>query len=154
MAITRHGVNRQDVGPLMRCSFEETVDILMTAAAHSELDKMQGVSENIIVGQMMPGGTGHFDLMLSAERCKSAMEIGGGGMDHLNLVGNSFFNMNSPSGGGFSPGGTGFGQTPGSQTPVGIFGSPNNMGMSPTGAFSPAQTDASGMSPGNYSAFD
>ena len=25
MAITRHGVNRQDVGALMRCSFEETV---------------------------------------------------------------------------------------------------------------------------------
>ena len=25
MAITRHGVNRQNVGALMRCSFEETV---------------------------------------------------------------------------------------------------------------------------------
>ncbi len=25
MAITRHGVNRQEVGALMRCSFEETV---------------------------------------------------------------------------------------------------------------------------------
>lgn len=25
MAITRHGINRQNVGPLMRCSFEETV---------------------------------------------------------------------------------------------------------------------------------
>lgn len=25
MAITRHGVNRQDTGPLMKCSFEETV---------------------------------------------------------------------------------------------------------------------------------
>lgn len=25
MAITRHGINRQEVGALMRCSFEETV---------------------------------------------------------------------------------------------------------------------------------
>lgn len=25
MAITRHGINRQDTGPLMKCSFEETV---------------------------------------------------------------------------------------------------------------------------------
>ena len=25
MAITRHGVNRQDTGPLSKCSFEETV---------------------------------------------------------------------------------------------------------------------------------
>lgn len=28
MAITRHGINRQENGPLAQCSFEETVDIL------------------------------------------------------------------------------------------------------------------------------
>lgn len=27
MAVTRHGINRQDVGPLMKCSFEETVGV-------------------------------------------------------------------------------------------------------------------------------
>ena len=27
MAITRHGINRQEVGALMRCSFEETVNL-------------------------------------------------------------------------------------------------------------------------------
>src|ERR1700694_3151612 len=27
MAITRHGINRADTGALMRCSFEETVDL-------------------------------------------------------------------------------------------------------------------------------
>lgn len=42
MAITRHGINRQEVGALMRCSFEETVDILMEAAAHSEVDPVKG----------------------------------------------------------------------------------------------------------------
>ncbi len=28
MAITRHGINRTEHGPLQQCSFEETVDIL------------------------------------------------------------------------------------------------------------------------------
>ena len=28
MAITRHGINRNENGPLAQCSFEETVDIL------------------------------------------------------------------------------------------------------------------------------
>jgi RNA polymerase Rpb1, domain 5 len=28
MAITRHGINRTENGPLQQCSFEETVDIL------------------------------------------------------------------------------------------------------------------------------
>jgi len=26
MAINRHGINRNDSGPLLKCSFEETVD--------------------------------------------------------------------------------------------------------------------------------
>lgn len=58
MAITRHGINRQDTGALMRCSFEETVDVLMDAAAHAETDPMRGVSENIIMGQLPRMGTG------------------------------------------------------------------------------------------------
>jgi len=58
MAITRHGINRQDTGALMRCSFEETVDVLMDAASHAELDPMRGVSENIILGQLPRMGTG------------------------------------------------------------------------------------------------
>ena len=38
LAITRHGINRVDSGALMRCSFEETVDVLMEAAMYSESD--------------------------------------------------------------------------------------------------------------------
>ena len=33
MAITRHGINRQENGPLAQCSFEETVDILFRHGA-------------------------------------------------------------------------------------------------------------------------
>merc|ERR1719362_1815151 len=75
MAITRHGINRQDTGALMRCSFEETVDVLMEAASHAEVDPMKGVSENIILGQMPRMGTACFDLLLDAEKCKYGIEI-------------------------------------------------------------------------------
>lgn len=75
MAITRHGINRQDTGALMRCSFEETVDVLMDAAAHAETDPMRGVSENIIMGQLPKMGTGCFDLLLDAEKCRFGIEI-------------------------------------------------------------------------------
>ncbi|KAK9384066.1 DNA-directed RNA polymerase II subunit RPB1 [Kockiozyma suomiensis] len=64
MAITRHGINRADTGALMRCSFEETVEILLEAASAAELDDCRGVSENIMLGQLAPLGTGDFDLML------------------------------------------------------------------------------------------
>lgn len=42
MAISRHGINRQEMGALMRCSFEETVDILTEAAVHTEQDFIKG----------------------------------------------------------------------------------------------------------------
>jgi DNA-directed RNA polymerase II subunit RPB1 len=62
--VTRHGINRADNGALMRCSFEETVEILLEAAAFGELDDCRGVSENLILGQMAPAGTGEFDIYL------------------------------------------------------------------------------------------
>lgn len=49
MAITRHGINRQDVGALMRCSFEETADILMEAAVHAEQDPVKGNMHDFMV---------------------------------------------------------------------------------------------------------
>jgi DNA-directed RNA polymerase II subunit RPB1 len=37
VAITRHGINRADTGALMRCSFEETVEILTAVGASRRL---------------------------------------------------------------------------------------------------------------------
>ena len=51
------------------------VDILMEAAAHGEMDPLKGVSECIMMGKMAKIGTGSFDLMLDAEKCKYGMEI-------------------------------------------------------------------------------
>ena len=58
---------------------------MVEAAFHAEVDHLLGVSENIILGQLPPIGTGCFSLMLDAEKCKEGMEIplnigGGNGM--------------------------------------------------------------------------
>ena len=103
MAITRHGINRQDTGALMRCSFEETVDVLMEAASHAEVDPMRGVSENIILGQMPKMGTACFDLLLDAEKCKYGIEIPmniGAGM----MGGGMFFGAAHSPGPAMTPG--------------------------------------------------
>ena len=56
----------------------------MESSALAEVDNLRGVSENIILGQLPPIGTGSFTLMLDAEKCKEGMEIPlnvmGGGM--------------------------------------------------------------------------
>ena len=73
MAITRHGINRADTGALMRCSFEETVEILLEAAACGELDDCRGVSENVMLGQLAPLGTGELDIFLDQNMLNSVI---------------------------------------------------------------------------------
>ncbi|KAG2453789.1 hypothetical protein HYH02_001998 [Chlamydomonas schloesseri] len=75
MAITRHGINRNGNGPLTQCSFEETVDILYRAAMFGERDKLMGVSDNIMMGNMCPLGTGSFDLLLDESALESAFDV-------------------------------------------------------------------------------
>lgn len=47
----------------------------MEAAAHGEVDPVRGVSECIMLGQFARLGTGSFDLLLDAEKCKEGMEL-------------------------------------------------------------------------------
>jgi len=47
----------------------------MEAAAHGETDPVRGVSEAIMLGQLAKVGTGSFDLLLDAEKCKLGMEL-------------------------------------------------------------------------------
>lgn len=67
MSIARHGINRIDSGVLRKCSFEETVEILLEGSVHSENDHLSGITENIIVGQIAPMGTGGFNLKVDTK---------------------------------------------------------------------------------------
>ena len=57
-SINRHGINRGDIGPLAKCSFEETTEMLTNAAIFADVDRVNGVSASIMLGQVPPGGTG------------------------------------------------------------------------------------------------
>jgi DNA-directed RNA polymerase II subunit RPB1 len=67
MSIDRHGINRSDIGPLAKSSFEETTDMLVNAAIFSEYDHINGVSANVMLGQKVPCGTGDVDILLDEE---------------------------------------------------------------------------------------
>jgi DNA-directed RNA polymerase II subunit RPB1 len=176
MAITRHGINRADTGALMRCSFEETVEILLEAAAVGELDDCRGISENVMLGQLAPMGTGELEVLLDPKMLETVMSDNG----RMRLVPGltskdadsaaTPYDSTSPLGGdylgtpdysaNFSPI-----QMPGSQSPTGFetsystsgYGSatspysmaksPNYTGYSPQSPFS----GTSPVSPGGFS---
>jgi DNA-directed RNA polymerase II subunit RPB1 len=63
-SIFRHGVNKDDIGPIAKASFEETPEMFLQAARHGELDNMRGVSANVMCGQEGYYGTSAFKVML------------------------------------------------------------------------------------------
>ena len=63
--IGRHGVSGEKESILARAAFEMTVRHLFDAAARGEVDELRGVTENVIVGQLIPVGTGIVELYMA-----------------------------------------------------------------------------------------
>jgi DNA-directed RNA polymerase II subunit RPB1 len=151
-AVTRHGINRADTGALMRCSFEETVEILLEAAATGELDDCRGISENVMLGQMAPMGTGNFDTLLDPKMLETVisdnsrmglmpgMPVKDGDVegaatpyDSGSPMADSGYNsLSSPMAGNFSPI-----QGAGSETPNGFGTEYGGSGFGGVGSMSP-----------------
>ena len=65
MSIDRHGINaRGELGPLAKCSFEQTDAMLINAGVFAERDRINGVSANVMLGQIAPCGTGDCEVLL------------------------------------------------------------------------------------------
>ena len=63
LGITRFGLSKMRDSVLQLASFEKTPDHLFEAAWHMKKDKIEGVSECIIMGQSMSVGTGAFQVV-------------------------------------------------------------------------------------------
>jgi DNA-directed RNA polymerase II subunit RPB1 len=74
MPIDRHGINRGNAGPLAKSSFEETIDQLLQAGVHGKVDNMDGVSANIMMGQIAPAGTGFPQILLDEKMMVEEMK--------------------------------------------------------------------------------
>ncbi|RPJ52659.1 MAG: DNA-directed RNA polymerase subunit A'', partial [Methanobacteriota archaeon] len=61
--IGRHGIAGEKESVLSRAAFEVTVNHLLDAAVANEVDELNGVTENIIVGQPIQLGTGDVKLI-------------------------------------------------------------------------------------------
>jgi DNA-directed RNA polymerase subunit A' len=63
--IGRHGISGEKASVLARAAFEITIPNIVDAAIKGESDPLKGVTENVIVGQSIPIGTGLVDLYMS-----------------------------------------------------------------------------------------
>ncbi|WP_256393860.1 DNA-directed RNA polymerase subunit A'' [Natronoarchaeum rubrum] len=65
-SIGRHGISGNKDSVLARAAFEVTVNHLLDAAIHGEVDDLDGVTENVIVGKPIKLGTGDVDLRMGS----------------------------------------------------------------------------------------
>jgi DNA-directed RNA polymerase subunit A" len=66
-SIGRHGISGSKESVLARAAFEVTVNHLLDAAVHGEVDDLNGVTENVIVGKPIKLGTGDVDLRMHSK---------------------------------------------------------------------------------------
>ncbi|WP_458185334.1 DNA-directed RNA polymerase subunit A'' [Haladaptatus sp. NG-WS-4] len=65
-SIGRHGISGSKESVLARAAFEVTVNHLLDAAIHGEIDDLNGVIENVIVGKPIKLGTGDVNLRMGS----------------------------------------------------------------------------------------
>ena len=68
ISINRQGINRGDIGPLAKCSFEDTTDQLIKSSVFGEVDRLDGVSSNIMMGQNIHAGTNNCEILLDEDK--------------------------------------------------------------------------------------
>ena len=66
-SIGRYGVAGTKTSILARAAFEETIKHLVRASIRNEVDHFKGIFENVMIGQVIPSGTGMFDLIAKFE---------------------------------------------------------------------------------------
>mgnify|MGYP001466878412 CR=1 FL=1 len=67
-SIDRHGLTKLDIDPMSKASFEKTMEHFINAAVFNESDHLKSVSSKIMVGQVIPGGTGAFDISIDTQK--------------------------------------------------------------------------------------
>ncbi|MEM0084855.1 MAG: DNA-directed RNA polymerase subunit A'' [Candidatus Methanomethylicia archaeon] len=69
--IGRHGVSGEKPSVLARAAFEVTINHLLEASIRGEVDRLMGVTENVIVGQIVPVGTGIVQMLITMKDTKN-----------------------------------------------------------------------------------
>lgn len=69
--IGRYGVAGSKGSLLARANFEETIKHLTNGSLAGETDKLESIVENVMINQVVPIGTGMFDLVFSPKKAEA-----------------------------------------------------------------------------------
>jgi DNA-directed RNA polymerase subunit A" len=70
--IGRHGIAKDKSSVLAKAAFEITTKNIYDASTRGDVDKLKGVAENVIVGQLIPYGSGNISVYFDASSIKQS----------------------------------------------------------------------------------
>ncbi len=73
-AIGRYGVSGKKSSVLAKANFEETKKHLINASFYGDEDTLDGVIENVLIGQITPIGTGMVELAIDMNKMREALK--------------------------------------------------------------------------------
>ncbi len=78
--VTRYGIERSFTGCIAKASFEQSLDNFLIAGQQGEVDRLDNISAEVILGKLISTGTGYFDLLIdhmykSNETTESRQEL-------------------------------------------------------------------------------
>lgn len=73
-SIGRHGISGSKTSVFARAAFEVTVNQLLDAGLYGEEEKLLGIPENVIIGQISPIGTGRVSVMFDLDANLKTLE--------------------------------------------------------------------------------
>jgi DNA-directed RNA polymerase beta' subunit len=65
-------MDKIDIDPLARASFEKTMHHFINASIFNETDNLKSISSRIMLGKVINGGTGSFDLLLDTKKIEKS----------------------------------------------------------------------------------
>jgi DNA-directed RNA polymerase subunit beta' len=69
LGITKAALNTESF--LSAASFQHTINVLAQAAIEGKRDELYGLKENVIIGKLIPAGTGYYEHKQQEEEAKS-----------------------------------------------------------------------------------
>ncbi len=64
MSVDRYGINKGDIGPLAKASFEQSEMVMLNASMFGERDPCVGISANVMLGAPIRAGTNFTQILL------------------------------------------------------------------------------------------
>lgn len=74
-SISRYGLKKENCGPLVKASFEESLENVTKAGLYGEIERIEGVSASVMLGKFTKCGSGLCDILVDIDKLPPPLNV-------------------------------------------------------------------------------